>query len=327
MALVLVAGCDDLFSLDPVADKPPLVVPRCTQSAEAIELPRRLDASLVAGAADFERDTSVLRVEPGRSAFAHFLTREDSYSAITLLLQVATQATGCSTGGDACESCPTSSPGTFVVDFVEPEQGDTIETACATAMFDGVSLVCVASHPPSLPFGIAFSVRSSQGSSGVFGSTAGTTTCGAAPAPRAIATCGTPSTERCGDGMTQMPREQCDDGNDIDTDTCTNACALAGCGDGAVNAGEQCDDGNDIDTDLCTNVCTNPRCGDGILNGSDQCDDANEVDTDACIACQAAKCGDGHVQFGVEQCDDGNTSDSDYCTNACTRSTGWGSGY
>src|SRR4051794_28911217 len=39
--------------------------------------------------------------------------------------------------------------------------------------------------------------------------------------------------------------EECDDGNTIDTDTCTQQCKLAACGDGFIQAtanGEQCDD-------------------------------------------------------------------------------------
>jgi cysteine-rich repeat protein len=32
------------------------------------------------------------------------------------------------------------------------------------------------------------------------------------------------SEKRCGDGNTDTPQEQCDDGNDIDTDTCNSQC-------------------------------------------------------------------------------------------------------
>jgi len=52
----------------------------------------------------------------------------------------------------------------------------------------------------------------------------------------------------CGDGVVQTPNtvgffEECDDGNQVNTDSCTNACTTAACGDGYVQAGEQCDDG------------------------------------------------------------------------------------
>lgn len=40
--------------------------------------------------------------------------------------------------------------------------------------------------------------------------------------------------DRCGDGIVD-PGEACDDGNLDDTDACTQACALAACGDGIVN--------------------------------------------------------------------------------------------
>ncbi len=54
------------------------------------------------------------------------------------------------------------------------------------------------------------------------------------------------------------------------------------CGDGIVNGTDQCDDGNAVNTDACTDACTLPICGDGIVNGTDQCDDANVSNTDAC---------------------------------------------
>ena len=42
--------------------------------------------------------------------------------------------------------------------------------------------------------------------------------------------------------------EACDDGNRVETDACRNACVVARCGDGVVQAGvEACDDANDND--------------------------------------------------------------------------------
>ena len=38
------------------------------------------------------------------------------------------------------------------------------------------------------------------------------------------------------------------------------------CGDGVVQDTEECDDGNEIDTDLCRNNCEMPTCGDGIVS-------------------------------------------------------------
>ena len=38
------------------------------------------------------------------------------------------------------------------------------------------------------------------------------------------------------------------------------------CGDGFEDADEDCDDGNQIDTDGCRNDCTIPGCGDQIVD-------------------------------------------------------------
>ena len=95
------------------------------------------------------------------------------------------------------------------------------------------------------------------------------------------------------------------------------------CGDGVVDDGEECDDGNDVDTDDCLSTCVAAKCGDGaVFEGTEECDDGNMVDTDACLnTCVAAKCGDGVVQEGVEQCDDMNMVDDDACSNACVSAT------
>ena len=50
----------------------------------------------------------------------------------------------------------------------------------------------------------------------------------------------------CGDGVVQAGLEECDDGNDDDSDGCLTSCRLARCGDGFVQTGlEECDDGNE----------------------------------------------------------------------------------
>lgn len=75
------------------------------------------------------------------------------------------------------------------------------------------------------------------------------------------------------------------------------------CGNGVVEGTEQCDDGNTINTDACTNICTKSTisdshswwsggswrivrkvkyCGDGVLNGDEQCDDGNYTRGDWC---------------------------------------------
>jgi cysteine-rich repeat protein len=56
--------------------------------------------------------------------------------------------------------------------------------------------------------------------------------------------------------------EDCDDGDDNNSDTepdaCRTDCTEARCGDGVTDAGEACDDGNDIDDDGCSNACALP---------------------------------------------------------------------
>jgi len=156
----------------------------------------------------------------------------------------------------------------------------------------------------------------------------------------------------CGNAVID-PLEECDDGNDDDTDECTSMCASATCGDGFIQAGvetcddkaetmtcnadctaamcgdkvvnaaagETCDDG--MESPTCNTDCTAALCGDSIVNAAagEACDDGNMVDTDACVAgCIAAKCGDKLVQAGVEDCDDGNIVNGDGCENNCKKS-------
>ena len=121
----------------------------------------------------------------------------------------------------------------------------------------------------------------------------------------------------CGDGITD-PGEECDDGNDDDTDGCHNDCTTNDCGDGNPDPGEECDDGNDIDDDGCSNLCTINECGDGNVDPGEECDDGNTVDDDDCSnQCTSNICGDGMLDPG-EECDDGNTDDNDSCRNDCT---------
>ena len=92
------------------------------------------------------------------------------------------------------------------------------------------------------------------------------------------------------------------------------------CGDGVVDDGEECDDGNDENTDGCLNACQLAVCGDGVVyEGVEECDDGNDIDTDACLtACLTAICGDGLLYEGVEECDDGNNENGDGCSAGCT---------
>ncbi|MEZ4364700.1 MAG: DUF4215 domain-containing protein [Kofleriaceae bacterium] len=133
----------------------------------------------------------------------------------------------------------------------------------------------------------------------------------------------------CGDG-TVDPGEECDDGNDVDDDACTNACRLPSCGDGVMQPGEECDDGAaNADDRACSTQCRRARCGDGRLEvGVEECDAgvANADDGACTTACARARCGDGHLWAGVEACDDGNTAAGDGCRADCGKVEACGDG-
>lgn len=94
------------------------------------------------------------------------------------------------------------------------------------------------------------------------------------------------------------------------------------CGDGVPEGSEQCDDGNQTQTDSCTNACKTNVCGDGHpLTGKEDCDDGNTDNTDACVTgCKAAKCGDGFLQAKVESCDGAELGPA---TCASVKGAGW----
>ena len=123
----------------------------------------------------------------------------------------------------------------------------------------------------------------------------------------------------CGDGEVQG-EEICDDGNDDDSDGCTNACEVGPvCGDGNVDEPEACDDGARVDGDGCDANCAfEIFCGNSNVDEGEQCDDGNADAGDGCdAACQREPvCGDGFVD-GDEECDDGNVENGDLCSAAC----------
>ena len=125
--------------------------------------------------------------------------------------------------------------------------------------------------------------------------------------------------ETCGDGELQGS-EECDDGNDDNTDACIDTCQLATCGDAYVLAEvEECDDGGESET--CDADCTAAACGDMTVNATagEECDDGNDDDTDDCpTTCLSPTCGDGFVWADNEECDDGNNEDGDGCSADCT---------
>lgn len=89
----------------------------------------------------------------------------------------------------------------------------------------------------------------------------------------------------CGNGTLETP-EQCDDGNTVSGDGCSDVCTIEPiCGDGTLDPGEECDDGNLDEGDGCSAVCLIEEfCGDGIVDPSEQCDDGNAIDGDGCSA-------------------------------------------
>jgi cysteine-rich repeat protein len=64
------------------------------------------------------------------------------------------------------------------------------------------------------------------------------------------------------------------------TFTLTVTCAA--CGNGVVEASEECDDGNAVNDDGCSNQCLLPSCGDGVIQAGEACDDGNTNWGDNC---------------------------------------------
>lgn len=129
--------------------------------------------------------------------------------------------------------------------------------------------------------------------------------------------------------------EECDDGNNSDTDNCTTKCKLPQCGDGAIQPalGEICDSGekngfyatNCVGTEACPGCASitcgkpdpvtgedtdpfGPRCGDGIVQHMDNsCSDPTFITTYGPLYgfTSAADCRN-HLEGAAEKCDRGN---------------------
>ena len=146
----------------------------------------------------------------------------------------------------------------------------------------------------------------------------------------------------CGNGRVEGA-EACDDGGTSNGDGCSSTCLLeidepcsnnnectsnvcnmtamppvcappAGCGNGALDAGEACDDGNNTPGDGCDAVC--------LLEDGEPCTDDGQCGSMACDSvgsntCEpAGSCGNGTLDVG-EACDDGNTTGGDGCSGSC----------
>ncbi len=138
-------------------------------------------------------------------------------------------------------------------------------------------------------------------------------------------------TRTCGNG-TIDPGEQCDDGNTMSHDGCSETCTIESfCGNGIVEPGEECDDGNIDNDDGCSRECqVETGCGNGILEIGEECDDGNVDSDDGCdgdclMENPTAVCGNGIHEY-TEGCDDGNTEDGDGCSSTCRQEAGCGNG-
>lgn len=124
----------------------------------------------------------------------------------------------------------------------------------------------------------------------------------------------------CGDGNLFLGFEKCDDGNFVDTDSCTGDCQLPFCGDGITGPGEECDDGRGVNTGLCLSTCKRNICGDSWAHfGIEECDHGtlNAYNASCTSQCRLAFCGDGYVHTGTEDCDNGHLSNTSSCTPGC----------
>ena len=138
----------------------------------------------------------------------------------------------------------------------------------------------------------------------------------------------------CGNGVLD-PGEECDDGNQDNSDACPDdaahggTCQAASCGDGFVWAGQEvCDDGNQVSGDGCSGDClSDETCGNGVVDVGEACDDGNQVSGDGCSAdCLSDEtCGNGVVDVG-EVCDDGNQVSGDGCSGDCLSDETCGNG-
>lgn len=107
----------------------------------------------------------------------------------------------------------------------------------------------------------------------------------------------------CGNGLIDVPNDDCDDGNTMDGDGCSALCAP--------------EDGFECDAEE-PSVCTELVCGNGIIQTGEDCDDMNMANGDGCSdACEVETdfvcegepsmcvmpvCGNGTVEAG-ELCD------------------------
>ncbi|MBN1653945.1 MAG: hypothetical protein JXA30_09230 [Deltaproteobacteria bacterium] len=148
----------------------------------------------------------------------------------------------------------------------------------------------------------------------------------------------------CGDGvMNEDLGEDCDDGNNIDDDACSNRCTYGctsedDCTDGDPCAGTTtCDkDSHECsgpvldDETICQttqirdgwcmkHVCVPTKCGNNTKEGKEQCDEGKKngtAESSCSVDCRIVACGNASIE-GSEQCDDGGNVNMDSCDKEC----------
>ena len=130
----------------------------------------------------------------------------------------------------------------------------------------------------------------------------------------------------CGDDITQLSYEECDDANSNNDDACKIDCTLpavaggqAVCGNNFVESGEQCDDNNITNGDGCSSSCqievVKAICGDGKVAFDDKNGNGNKDEGELNIE----ECDTG-IQNG-SQCTPSYGQSCTYCSATCTTQT------
>jgi hypothetical protein len=124
----------------------------------------------------------------------------------------------------------------------------------------------------------------------------------------------------CGDGHVYDGMEECDAGGE--SEACDVDCTPAACGDGVTNmlAGEECDDGDDDDSDECPTTCLDATCGDGFIETEEEECDSEELGNVSCadfglageLAC-TAQCGFDTSDCFASGCPDGGAFVNGMC--------------